>query len=47
MALLNLYAWERSPFLDGTLYMDSQSVKTTNVSGIRGYDGGKKLNGRK
>lgn len=27
--------------------MDSQSVKTTGVGGIRGYDGGKKLSGRK
>ena len=27
--------------------MDSQSAKTTGVGGIRGYDGGKKLSGRK
>lgn len=27
--------------------LDSQSVRTTGVGGIRGYDGAKKLNGRK
>jgi len=27
--------------------LDSQSVKTTQIPGVRGYDAGKKVNGRK
>lgn len=36
----------RNPQPSGCI-MDSQSIKTTSVGGIRGYDGGKKLSGRK
>jgi putative transposase len=36
----------RNPQPSGCI-MDSQSARTTSVGGIRGYDGGKKLSGRK
>ncbi len=36
----------RDPQPSGCI-MDSQSARTTSVGGIRGYDGGKKLSGRK
>jgi len=36
----------RDPQPSGCI-MDSQSVKTTSVGGIRSYDGGKKLSGRR
>jgi putative transposase len=36
----------RDPQPSGCI-MDSQSVRTTGVGGVRGYDGAKKLNGRK
>jgi putative transposase len=36
----------RNPQPSGGI-MDSQSARTTSVGGIRGYDGGKKLSGRK
>ena len=31
----------------GAAILDSQSVKTTSVKGVRGYDAGKNVNGRK
>ncbi len=39
-------AQERSPEPSGAI-VDSQSVKTTEAGGTRGFDGGKNVNGRK